>query len=315
MKHLHFILTTLFACIFFFMGCKENPTDTNDPDNPSTQTFLVTFNPNGGEGTMEPQKFIEKKPQELTANTFSHIDSVFTGWNKQADGSGAYYINQQRIVVTSSMDLYAQWANPDGNGQPCQGIPTVKDINGNTYNTVQIGTQCWMRENLKTTQYKTDQDILVISDKNQWIDNYLGAMCYYNNDKSNAALYGALYNGYAVRTGNLCPQGWHIPSDTEWNILAQYLGGANMAGFKMKALYHWVENNANNKSSFTAYPAGVRTGFDEGSFYGMGELAAFWSSTHNAYENSARKLIWYKTALEDSYYSRSIGLSVRCVKD
>jgi uncharacterized protein (TIGR02145 family) len=213
------------------------------------------------------------------------------------------------------MELHAQWANPDGNGNPCPDVPTVQDLDGNTYNTVQIGSQCWMRENLRTAQFKTGEDILVISDEEQWINNNTGAMSYYDNDAANAATFGALYNGFAVRTGNLCPEGWHVPSDAEWNTLAQFLGGADAAGYQLKALFYWLENNANNHSSFTAYPAGARSGFPEASFFDMGRVAYFWSSTEASFGNNARTLIWNIRELGSSYFQRSIGLSVRCVKD
>jgi uncharacterized protein (TIGR02145 family) len=316
MKKLHFIFALLFACTLFFAGCKKDGSDSDgDNGTPSTETFLVTFKPNGGEGTMEPQTFVDNVSKELEKNAFTHTDSVFIGWNKKADDSGDYYMNRQRIVVSSDMDLHAQWANPEGNGQPCATTPTVQDLDGNTYNTVQIGSQCWMRENLKTTQYKTGADILVISNSDQWVNNYTGAMCYYDNDASNAEIFGALYNGFAVRTGNLCPEGWHIPSDAEWNALAQFLGGAGVAGYQMKALYHWLENNANNESSFTAYPAGSRLGHPDASFFDMGRVAYFWSSTEYALGNISKILTWSSRELANDYQARSIGLSVRCIKD
>jgi uncharacterized protein (TIGR02145 family) len=316
MKKVHAICTAFFVCCFLFTNCKKEKKDSNDDQgNGSHQTFLVSFNPNGGEGSFESQTFVKNIYQELKANTFTHTDSVFIGWNKNADGSGNYYINRQKIAVSSHTELHAQWANPEGNGQPCPSTPTVSDLDGNIYQTVQIGSQCWMRDNLKTTHYKTGENIPVILDKEQWINNNTGAMCFYNNDAINADIFGALYNGYAVKTGNLCPEGWHVPSDTEWNMLAQVLEGSEKAGYKMKALYYWFENNANNESSFSAYPAGMRSGFDEGRYYAMGDVAAFWSATHISNETLSKKLIWNKREFENNYYYNCIGLSVRCLKN
>lgn len=264
---------------------------------------------------MTPQTFVSTVSKSLENNTFTHLNYVFIGWNKQADGLGDYYINKQRMAVTSNMELHAQWANPEGNGQPCASAPTVTDISKNTYQTVQIGNQCWMRENLRTTKYRDGQDILLISDPYNWFTNYLGAMCFYDDDSSNAFVFGALYNGYAVKSGKLCPEGWHIPSEAEWNVLAQFLGGSAKAGYYLKALEHWLENNANNESSFTAYPAGARSGYDEGRYYGMGDFTAFWSSTSVASEIRSKILIWNKRELGETLFYNNIGLSVRCIKD
>ena len=111
---------------------------------------------------------------------------------------------------------------------------TVADIDGNIYNTVKIGNQAWMAENLKTTKYNNGTEIPLIVDKPAWEALMTGGYCWYNNEDVNKNIYGALYNWYAVNTGNLCPIGWHVPSYNEWDILAAYLGGVDIAGGKLK---------------------------------------------------------------------------------
>ena len=113
---------------------------------------------------------------------------------------------------------------------------TVTDIDGNVYRTIVIGQQEWMAENLKTTQFRNGTPILNILDMKAWEKNVSTAgWAYYDNDETNDAVYGKLYNWFAVSDSQgLCPEGWHIPSDNEWNMLIDYLGGAESAGCKMK---------------------------------------------------------------------------------
>ena len=141
---------------------------------------------------------------------------------------------------------------------------TVTDIDGNIYHTVTIGNQVWMKENLKTTKYKNATNIEYIgSDGLVWQLNTTGAYAWYNNDSTWKYTYGALYNWSAVNSAKgLCPAGWHVPSDAEWTILTTYLGGANIAGGKMKEtstlLWESPNTGATNKSGFTALPGGYQ---------------------------------------------------------
>jgi len=101
---------------------------------------------------------------------------------------------------------------------------TVSDYDGNIYNTVIIGTQCWMKENLKTTKYNDGTSIPNISDNTAWSGLTDGAYCDYENDPSNSVIYGKLYNFYAVKNAlKICPTGWHVPSDGEWNVLDKFV--------------------------------------------------------------------------------------------
>ncbi len=159
---------------------------------------------------------------------------------------------------------------------------TVTDIEGNTYNTVKIGNQWWMADNLKVTKYRNGIDIPNVSINSIWAGLTSGAFCAYNNDTNDESdTYGYLYNWYAVMWSDLAPEGWHVPTDAEWTILADYLGGGNVAGGKMKerGFSHWQSSNteATNESGFVALPAGERG--SNGTFYYIGYRAFFWSAS------------------------------------
>ena len=112
---------------------------------------------------------------------------------------------------------------------------SVTDIDGNVYKTAKIGNQWWMAENLRVTHYRNGDKIPNLSGDEEW-DNANGAYCCYNNDSANIAKYGMLYNWFAVADSrNIAPEGWHVPTDEEWQVLVDYLGGAALAGGKLKS--------------------------------------------------------------------------------
>jgi uncharacterized protein (TIGR02145 family) len=197
----------------------------------------------------------------------------------------------------------------------------VTDIDNNVYNTVTIGTQVWMKENLKTTRYNDGTAILNVTDGAIWSTLSAGAYCWYdNNAVKYKAEYGALYNWYVVASTNaknVCPTGWHVPTDTEWTTLTTYLGGETVAGGKLKetGTTHWESPNtgATNASGFTALPGGNR--LNDGSFDYVGQYGQWWSSTEYL-ANSAwtRDVGYYFKTLDRAYYLKPSGYSVRCIK-
>lgn len=300
MKKTNLFLTTLLTCVFFFIACKK-------------EEYTVTFNPNGGEGAMPAQTFTEGKSQALLPNAFTYEGFLFKEWNTVADGSGVAYTDKREIYLTADLLLYAQWADTYGRGVPCSDMPTMNDIDGNTYNTVQIGTQCWMRENLKTTKYRTGEVIPVITDGVMWKESTTGAMCYYDNNIDYADKYGALYNWLAVETEHICPDGWHVPSSDEWQLIINYLGGREVAGYQMKTVYDWGDyyGSGSNESGFSALPAGIFHYI--AGFYGFERTTDFWSSTEEYHVSLHDYNSWVDIVHLSSTY-RS-GFSVRCVKD
>lgn len=195
---------------------------------------------------------------------------------------------------------------------------TVTDADGNVYNTVIIGTQQWTKENLKTTKFNDGSPIPLVTDGITWNNISTPAYCWYNNDQVNFGnTYGALYNWFAVDTSNLCPIGWHIPSDSEWTILSDYLGGSTLAGGKLKATTLWNAPNtgATNESEFTALPGGYRGG--NGIFEQVGNMGMFWSASGTGFPFDAwlRGLNFDNTNFDRGTLAKFHGFSIRCLND
>ena len=196
-------------------------------------------------------------------------------------------------------------------------LGAVIDYDGNVYDTVHIGTQVWMKQNLKTTHYKIGTSITYPGTNNTtWQYNTSGAYAWYNNDSvSNKIIYGALYNWYAVNTGNLCPTGWHVPTKADWIELTNYLGGESIAGGKLKATTLWASPNtgATNETGFTALPGGSRS--NNGTFENYGSCI-FWSSTEKETTSAWLSMLTYNNSnLYVSYTNKISGRYVRCLRD
>ncbi len=202
-----------------------------------------------------------------------------------------------------------------------QDAGTVTDIDGNTYRTIKIGDQVWMATNLKVTHYNNGDPIPHITDSSQWRKLTTGAWSAYDNDKKNIALYGLLYNWHTLADRRkLAPKGWHIPTDAEWRILMKALGGAEVAGGKMKAgkEQYWqkaVINEDHHLVNFGALPGGGRNnnGIDDNA----GSLATWWSATTEAYADFAvtYNITSDKAALMPDTDDRACGFSIRCIKN
>ena len=200
----------------------------------------------------------------------------------------------------------------------------VADIDGNYYDTVRIGTQTWMVQNLMTTKLNDGTSIPLVTDSTGWSGLSTPGYCWYNNDISSKAQYGALYNWYAVKTGKLCPAGWHVPSFYEWSILITYLGGGSVAGGKLKTtgtiedgtgLWYAPNEQATNESGFSAKPGGYR--YYSGNFmYSIGHLCYQWAS--NEYDSTyawGLNLYSANASAGLTYGDKRYGFSVRCIKD
>jgi uncharacterized protein (TIGR02145 family) len=212
----------------------------------------------------------------------------------------------------------------------------VKDNEGNTYKTIKIGNQTWMAENMKASKLNDGTPIKNITDDNAFIAAKTPAFAWYKNDAAMGAKYGALYNWHTVKTGKLCPQGWHVPSDAEWITLEKALGmsaedadglmdrGTDQ-GLKLKSYKEWQIENTFTPSGFAALPAGLRAddgsfmSANDGSFMSGNTATYFWTSTEfkdskepNAYYRSTAKNEKTITRLN---CSQNRGHSVRCVKD
>ena len=185
--------------------------------------------------------------------------------------------------------------------------------------TIVIGTQQWMRENLDVLTYRNGDIIPQVTDPTAWAALTTGAWCYYNNDVANGAIYGKLYNWYAVNDPRgLAPTGWHVPTDDEWTTLSTTLGGDAVAGGKMKVAgtTRWTTPNtgATNESGFAGLPGGYRS--FNGTFNDVGSIGYWWSSTESNTSNA-----WYRGLycnfgdINRSFYNKKKGFSVRCLRD
>ncbi len=224
-------------------------------------------------------------------------------------------------------------------GQPCPGTPTLTDVDGNTYNTVQIGNQCWMKENLRTTKY-ADNTVIALGNGASYDVAYRYVP---NNDNGNVATYGYLYNWKAVMRNSssssstpsnvqgICPTGWHVPSDAEWTQLTDYVSSqsayccsgntsniakalASTTGWNSSSTTCAVGNtpSSNNATGFSALPAG----YYSGSYNYFGFDAAFWSATEYSSDGAYFRYLGYNNAgVVRHSNDKTYGYSVRCVRD
>jgi uncharacterized protein (TIGR02145 family) len=195
---------------------------------------------------------------------------------------------------------------------------------------VTIGTQIWSTRNLDVTTYRDGTPIPQVTDPTQWQNLTTGAWCYYNNDPANGAIYGKLYNWYAVAgihdnnpaTPNkiLAPIGWHVPTDTEWTTLTTFLGGDSVAGGKMKStgtsLWESPNTGATNESGFSALPGGFRN-FD-GAYNNINVMSFLWSSSELVSDNSNANVVFLLNGMSDAVSNnanKKFALSIRCIKN
>lgn len=194
---------------------------------------------------------------------------------------------------------------------------SVNDIDGNTYKTIDIGSQTWMAENLKTTRYNDGTDITLITDNENWSNMISEGYCWFNNNEMAKEVFGALYNWEAVDTDKLCPPGWHVPTNDEWAILTNYLGGIDSAGRKLKEIgTAWYPYNSGtiNETGFSGLPGGLRNW--NGEFGYMYLYGNWWSSTQYNSDYAIYRGLGYDFDRVDSTYStKEVGFSVRCLKD
>jgi uncharacterized protein (TIGR02145 family) len=254
---------------------------------------IASFKTNDGKGTGSFTSTLAG----LTANTQYYVRAYAT--NKAGTGYG----NQLNFVTAQSANIITF--------NPTLTYGTLSDMDGNEYKTIEIGNQTWMAENLRTTKYNDGSSVPAVNDNSTWFNLTTDAYCWYDNDITKKEIYGALYNWYAVNRGNLCPAGWHVPTDQEWTVLSAYLGGESVAGGKLKetGTAHWNPNTgATNESGFTALPGGMRG--NGGVFFDLGYYGGYWWS---ATENWCRLIYCRSTDISSLTDMNTTGFSVRCV--
>lgn len=212
-------------------------------------------------------------------------------------------------------------------GGPCAAC-AITDADGNVYTTVTIGTQTWMVENLNTTKYN-DGTAIPLRDYAHWESSADGAYTNLKDDATQANTFGRLYNWYAVNTGKLAPAGWHVPSHTEWQTLIDFIGGAGVAGGKLKeeGYVHWSVPNtgATDEFGFTVLPGSWRLNdqptLPQSIESLVGKSAHYWTSTsHTLVDYAQHRSFAFDSeavsgVLTNDFAKKSIGMSVRLIKD
>jgi len=219
---------------------------------------------------------------------------------------------------------------------PCDGYEDGEggfeiDYQGYTYKLVEIRDQCWFAENLRATTYNDGTDIPNVTDDNDWEELESDAYCWFDNDESNAEIYGGLYNWYAVNTGKLCPPGWKVPSDEDWKILEgvvdtkysiydsewdNYSWRGYDVGLRLRAASGWEDGgNGTDAYGFSALPGGYRTS-NGGRFLSKVTSGYWWSSTEYDEEEGWRRYIIYsRDTVRRNTLSKVRGYSIRCIRD
>lgn len=195
---------------------------------------------------------------------------------------------------------------------------SMTDQQGNTYKTVTIGGKIWMAENLRVSKYRNGDEIPNVSNFTSWAGLSTGAFCWYEDDSlNNNCNYGKMYNGYALADSRqLCPSGWHIPTNTEWNQMIDSLGGNSVAGLKLKSSIGWSGGgNGNNLSGFSALPTGYRQ--PDGAFQKITMQGYWWTRTVDMATNGfiGRHMYSFADDVNISGLFKGHGISIRCVKD
>jgi len=224
------------------------------------------------------------------------------------------------IIIASVSLFFSSCDKTTDEGPNSNGLPppdSIVNIDGIVYHTIKIGNQYWMIENLKVTRYRNGDAIQNEKDDDAWANLSTGAYCDYENNTSNSKTYGRLYNWYAVNDSrNICPAGWHVPTNDEWFTLTNLLGGDEVAAGKLKeaGIEHWLSPNegATNETGFTALPGGYRD--TDGSFSDIGFSGDWWSSTLFIQGVAWERLLYYRSPGVYTHGNaiRS-GFSVRCI--
>jgi uncharacterized protein (TIGR02145 family) len=318
--------TVLFLIVsFFVVSCSNDNTDSQGvPTLNTTAASIITATTASSGGLITNAEGVISTKGVVWSTLQSPTIDLLTKTN-DGSGTGGFTSSLTSLSPATTYYIRAYATNENGTGYGNQ----VTFIT--TLPSVTIGTQIWTSENLDVVTYRDGTPIPQVTDPTAWAILTTGAWCYYNNDSANGAVYGKLYNWYAVAgiydaaslsnqslRKQLAPAGYHIPSDTEWSTLTTYLEGESLAGGKMKetGTTHWKtpNTNATNSSVFTGLPGGYR--YYDGSFGSIGSDGIWWSSTELNTTNAWLRDISY----DDSGADRSNGdkknaVSVRCLKD
>lgn len=318
MKKTFLFLTTLILSLLVITSCEDDEVLTEIPN----------------------EIILGKNEYELYTNYFNlpgiELSEGLTGYWKVLENTDTYTLSDSSNPNCQfNGELLGQyklrWTVTNGKDEMHSDV-TIKmigftdSISNEQYKVVRIGDQIWMAENLKTSKYNNGVSIPLVTDATEWAGLSTPAYCWYNNDQTTYGdTYGALYNWYTVNTGNLCPAGWHLPTDEEWTILETFVendGHSGTEGTALKSTSGWYNSgNGTDDYGFSALPGGKRNSLAErpswnGMFIYIGNDGNWWSSTE--YDSSRayfRCLSDYNNIVDCWRNIKSQGFSVRCVKD
>ena len=229
----------------------------------------------------------------------------------------AFFVSCKKENVAISVN---KKAIPVEEPKPTPCPDSLVDIDGNVYRVIDVNGKCWTAQNLKVSRYVNGDSILNIVPNQNWVDSDEGATCVYMNDTANNSPFGKLYNGMAVVDARkLCPAGWHVASDTDWTAMTDFLGGAEIAGGKLKATNTWAFGNvgSTDEIGFSALPGGRRYAVVGGVFTALYNSGYWWTSTLNSTQDAlwARDLNYPNVNINRSLTGEKAGYSVRCVRN
>ena len=321
---------------FFFSGCKKEEAKKEITVPELAATNIVTNIT--GTTASSGGKVISDGGSAVTARGVCYGNNqepnIYNSKTENGAGVGDFGSSLTGLESNKKYYIRSYATNSTGTGYGSQTSFTtaiiygsMTDQEGNTYKTIQIGNQLWMAENLKTSKYRDGTAIPTGLSDNAWQNANTGAYAIYNNDEANNTTYGKLYNWYAVKDSrNLCPVGWHIPDNSEWATLENYLGAPYLQAGKLAALPNlWQRRNqgdvveATNESGFSGLPAGERS--SSGRYFDIGVGTNWWSSTSSYTRNPYYPFSFigsaggiFPSALIYEYSTR-YGYSVRCLRD
>jgi len=309
----------------------EAPTQNTPPTVTTSNITNITQTTATGGGNVTAQGSSAVTARGVCWNTSSN-PTTSDAHTTNGSGTGSFTSNITGLTANTPYYVRAYAMNSTGTAYGNQvsfttqqgSGGTVTDIDGNVYNTITIGTQVWMVENLKVTHYRNGVSIPNVTDGTEWGNLTTGAYCNYNNDANISTTYGRLYNWYAVDDSrNIAPMGWHVPTNPELTTLIEYLEGESIAGGKLKetGTSHWYSPNtgATNESGFTALPGGCRCPCPYWTFAGISSAGYWWAATEVGAMDLWGICLWYNYA--GVYYDelgadvKPLGYSVRCLKD
>lgn len=305
------------------IGCKKTETKTEStiPELTTVSPFLIASKTamSGGNIIAEGGSLIVNKGICLSTTNQNPTTSDITYNEGRGAESFTTYIGNLLPDVTYYIRAYATNGVGTGYGNPLS-FKTISatDIDGNKYLAVAIGNQIWMTENLKVTRLNDGSTISNITDNTAWGNTKSAGYCWYNNDMTTYKEFAPLYNWYAVSSGKLAPQGWHIPSSSDWGTLINYLGGSTGAGGDLKDgnSLHWTSyyNGGHSPCGFSAYGGGSR---DNSGVFANNKVYGYWWYAGENDANTAWSLK-VEGISPRAYFqanNKSYGLSVRCIKD